>query len=364
MKQYGIENIRNISLLSHGGAGKTSIAEAVLFTLGVINRLGKVDDGATTSDYDPDEIKRQISINLTTLPCEWQETKINLIDTPGYADFVGEVKAAMRVSEGAIIVVCAASGVEVGTEQVWKYCEEAGLPRLIFVNKMDRENADFYRTVDELKAKFGSKCVPLQLPIGAHDSFQGVVDLLTKKAFIGSEAKETEVPSSLQEQVDSFREKLVEAVAEIDDRLIEKYLDGEELSLEELGDGLRQATLNGRITPILAGSAMQNIGITWLLDAVYNYLPSPEQREVIIASDSAEQSPQTIEPSEAAPLAALVFKTSADPYVGKLTYFRVYAGAINSNSHVWNATRGGGERIGQLFVLRGKNQEPVPQLGS
>jgi len=364
MKQYGIENIRNISLLSHGGAGKTSIAEAVLFTLGVINRLGKVDDGATTSDYDPDEIKRQISINLTTLPCEWQETKINLIDTPGYADFVGEVKAAMRVSEGAIIVVCAASGVEVGTEQVWKYCEEAGLPRLIFVNKMDRENADFYRTVDELKAKFGSKCVPLQLPIGAHDSFQGVVDLLTKKAFIGSEAKETEVPSSLQEQVDSFREKLVEAVAEIDDRLIEKYLDGEELSLEELGDGLRQATLNGRITPILAGSAMQNIGITWLLDAVYNYLPSPEQREVIIASDSAEQSPQTIEPSEAAPLAALVFKTSADPYVGKLTYFRVYAGAINSNSHVWNATRGGGERIGQLFVLRGKNQEPVPQLGA
>jgi len=364
MKQYGIENIRNISLLSHGGAGKTSIAEAILFTLGVINRLGKVDDGATTSDYDPDEIKRQISINLTTLPCEWQETKINLIDTPGYADFVGEVKAAMRVSEGAIIVVCAASGVEVGTEQVWKYCEEAGLPRLIFVNKMDRENADFYRIVDELKAKFGSKCVPLQLPIGAHDSFQGVVDLLTKKAFIGSEAKEAEVPSSLQEQVDSFREKLVEAVAEIDDRLIEKYLDGEELSLEELGDGLRQATLNGRITPILAGSAMQNIGITWLLDAVYNYLPSPEQREVIIASDSAEQSPQTIEPSEAAPLAALVFKTSADPYVGKLTYFRVYAGAINSNSHVWNATRGGGERIGQLFVLRGKNQEPVPQLGA
>jgi len=364
MKQYEIENIRNISLLSHGGAGKTSIAEAILFTSGVINRLGKVDDGTTTSDYDPDEIKRKISINLTMLPCEWQETKINLIDTPGYADFVGEVKAAMRVSEGAIIVVCAASGVEVGTEQVWKYCEEASLPRLIFINKMDRENADFYRTVDELKVKFGSKCVPLQLPVGAHDSFQGVVDLLTKKAFIGPEAKEAEVPASLQEQVDSFREKLVEAVAEIDDKLIEKYLDGEELSLEELGDVLRQATLSGRITPILAGSAMQNIGITWLLDAVYNYLPSPEQREVIVASDSAEQSPQTIEPSEAVSLAALVFKTSADPYVGKLTYFRVYTGAIKSNSQVWNATRGGGERIGQLFVLRGKNQEPVPQLGA
>jgi elongation factor G len=364
MQRYGLENIRNLVLLSHGGAGKTSVAEAILFTSGVISRLGRVDDGSTTSDYDPDEIKRQISINLTMLPCEWQKTKINLMDTPGYSDFVGEVKATMRVSEGAVIVVCAASGVEVGTEQVWTYCEEANLPRLIFINKMDRENADFYRTVDELKAKFGSRCVPLQLPIGAHDSFQGVVDLLTMKSLIGSEVREAEIPSSVQNQADSFREKLVEAAAEIDDRLIEKYLDGEELSLEELGNGLRQATLSGRIVPVLVGSAMQNIGITWLLDAIYNYLPSPKEREVIIAGDSAGQPRQTIEPSEAASLAALVFKTSADPYVGKLTYFRVYTGAINSNSQVWNATRGGGERIGQLFILRGKTQEPVSQLGA
>lgn len=363
MQQYGLENIRNLVLLSHGGAGKTSVAEAILFTLGVINRLGRVDDGSTTSDYDPDEIKRHISINLTMLPCEWQKTKINLIDTPGYSDFVGEVRAAMRVSEGAIIVVCAASGVEVGTEQVWTYCEEADLPRLIFINKMDRENADFYRTVDELKAKLGSRCVPLQLPIGAHDSFQGVVDLLTMKGYIGSEAKETEVPSSMQNQVDSFREKLVEAVAEIDDRLLEKYLDGEELSLEELSDGLRQGTLSGKIVPVLVGSALQNMGITWLLDAVHNYLPSPKEREVITAGGSAGQAMQTMEPSESAPLAALVFKTSADPYVGKLTYFRIYLGAISSNSQVWNATRGGEERIGQLFILRGKTQETVSQLG-
>jgi len=364
MKQYGLENIRNLVLLSHGGAGKTSVAEAILFTLGVINRLGRVDDGSTTSDYDPDEIKRHISINLTMLPCEWQKTKINLIDTPGYSDFVGEVKAAMRVSEGAIIVVCAASGVEVGTEQVWTYCEEADLPRLIFINKMDRENADFYHTVDELKAKLGSRCVPLQLPIGAHDSFQGVVDLLTMKGYIGSEAKEAEVPSSMQNQVDSFREKLVEAVAEIDDRLLEKYLDGEELSLEELSDGLRQGTLSGKIVPVLVGSALQNMGITWLLNAVHNYLPSPKEREVITASSSAGQSPQVMEPSESAPLAALVFKTSADPYVGKLTYFRVYNGAISSNTQVWNATRNGEERIGQLFILRGKTQETVSQLGA
>ncbi|MBA7651172.1 Elongation factor G [subsurface metagenome] len=364
MQQYGLENIRNLVLLSHGGAGKTSVAEAILFTSGVISRLGRVDDGATTSDYDPDEIKRQISINLTMLPCEWQKTKINLIDTPGYSDFVGEVKAAMRVSEGAIIVVCAASGVEVGTEQVWTYCEEADLPRLIFINKMDRENADFYRIVDELKAKLGSRCVPLQLPIGAHDSFQGVVDLLTMKGFIGSEAKEAEVPSSMQNQADSFREKLVEAVAEIDDRLLEKYLDGKELSMEELSDGLRQGTLSGKIVPVLVGSALQNIGVTWLLDAVHNYLPSPKEREVITAGGAAGQVTQTMEPSESAPLAALVFKTSADPYVGKLTYFRIYLGAISSNSQVWNATRGREERIGQLFILRGKTQEPVPQLGA
>ena len=363
MKQYGLEDIRNLSLLSHSGAGKTSVAEAILFTSGVINRLGRVDDGTTTSDYDTDEIKRQISINLTILPCEWQKTKINLIDTPGYSDFVGEVKAAMRVSEGAIIVVCAASGVEVGTEQVWKYCEEADLPRLIFINKMDRENADFYWTVDELKAKFGSKCVPLQLPIGAHDGFQGVVDLLTGKSFTGSEAKEAEIPSSLQNQVDPFREKLVEAVAEIDDKLIEKYLDGEELSQYEIGDALRQATLSGQIVPVLVGSATQNIGINWLLDVIHDYLPSPKEREVVIAGGSTGQDTQTIEPSGTAPLAALVFKTSADPYVGKLTYFRIYTGSINSNSQVWNANRGGGERIGQLFVLRGKAQEPVPQLG-
>ena len=364
MQQYGLENIRNLVLLSHGGAGKTSLAEAILFASGVINRLGRVDDGTTTSDYDPDEVKRQISINLTMLPCEWQKTKVNLIDTPGYSDFVGEVRGAVRVTEGAVIAVCAVSGVEVGTEQVWTYCEEANLPRLIFVNKMDRENADFYHTVDELRAKLGSRCVPLQLPIGAHSSFQGVVDLLTMKGFSGSEAKEVEIPSSVRNQVDSFREKLVEAVAEIDDSLLEKYLDGKELSLEELGNGLRQGTLSGKIVPVLVGSALQNIGIAWLLDAVCNYLPSPKEREIIMAGDAAGQATQTMELSESAPLAALVFKTSADPYVGKLTYFRVYNGAISSNTQVWNATRSGEERIGQLFILRGKTQEPVSQLGA
>ena len=362
MQQYGLENIRNVVLLSHSGAGKTSLSEAILFDSKAIPRLGKVDEGTTTSDYDPDEVKRKISINLALLPCEWKGTKVNLIDTPGYSDFVGEVKAAIRVSEGAVMAVCAASGVEVGTEQVWGYCEEANLSRLIFINKMDRENADFYQTVGQLQSKFGSKCLPVQLPIGAQDDFQGIVDLLAMKGYAGSPAKETEIPSSLEAQVHSFREKLVEAVAEIDDKLIEKYLDGEELSLEELSKGLRQATINGQIVPILAGSALKNIGIVSLLDSVYSYLPSPKEREVIIVGDSAKQAVESIEPSQDAPLAALVFKTSADPYVGKLTYFRVYLGVIDSNSQVWNATRGGMERIGQLFALRGKTQEAVSQL--
>jgi elongation factor G len=361
MQQYGLESIRNVVLLSHSGAGKTSVSEAALFTAGAINRLGKADDGTTTSDYDPDEVKRKISINLSVLPYQWQKTKVNLVDTPGYSDFVGEVKAAIRVSEGAVIVICAASGVEVGSEQAWTYCEEADLPRLIFINKMDRENADFYRTVNELQKKFSSKCVPLQLPIGSQDSFQGIVDLLTMKGYIGSKGEEAEIPSSLQSQVDSSREKLIEAIAETDDRLIEKYLNGEELSLDELKAALRQATVTGQVVPVLAGSAIQNTGIISLLDAMCGYLPSPKEGRVVLAGDSAKQS---LEPSQEAPLAALVFKTTADPYVGKLTYFRVYTGAIDSNSQVWNAVRNEVERVGQLFMVRGKTQEPVPQVGA
>jgi elongation factor G len=360
MDQSGLDNIRNLVLLSHNGAGKTSLTEAILFNCGVINRLGKVDDGNSLSDFDPAEVKRHISINLSVLPCQWKGIKINLLDTPGYSDFVAEVKAGIRVSEGAIITVCAASGVEVGTEQVWAYSDESNLPRLLFINKMDRENADFYRTVNTLQTKFGSKCVPLQLPIGAQSDFKGVVDLLTMKSYVGPEAKEEEISSSLLSQVETFREKLIEAAAEVDDNLLEKYLGGEELNLEELSSGLRQGVLSGKTVPILVGSALKNIGAGLLLDAIKNYLPSPKERDVAIIGDSGEQ--EKIKPSKDSPLAALVFKTTADPYVGKLTYFRVYNGVISSNSQVWNATRGETERIGQLFTVIGKSQEPVPQI--
>ncbi|MFC1928087.1 elongation factor G [Chloroflexota bacterium] len=362
MEQYGLESIRNLVLLSHNSAGKTSLSEAILFTTKAITRLGKVDDGSTTSDYDPEEVKRKISINLSVLPCQWKGTKINLLDAPGYSDFVGEVKAAMRVSEGVVIVVCAASGVEVGTEQAWAYSQEANLPRVIFVNKMDRENADFYQTVEKIQARFGSRCLSVQLPIGAHNDFQGIVDLLMMKSYTGSAAKEGEIPSSLQAQAESFREKLVEAVAEVDDSLLEKYLGGEGLSLEELSDGLRRSVVAGRIVPVLVGSALQNIGTNLLLDAINSYLPSPKERDVAVIGNSGQQ--EMVKASPDASLAALVFKTTADPYVGKLTFFRVYNGAIDSNSQVWNATRGEAERIGQLFILMGKTQEPVSQIGA
>ncbi len=359
MQQYGLDNIHNTVLLSHGGAGKTSLAEAMLFTAGAVNRLGKVDDGSSTSDYDPDEIKRKISINLSLLPCEWREHKLNILDAPGYTDFVGEAKAGLRVSEGAVIVIDATAGVEVGTEQVWGYCEEAGLPRLVFVNKMDRENADYVKVVGEIQARLGKKCLPLQLAIGAHTSFEGVVDLLTMKAYTGAgaQAKEGEVPEALKTTADSYREKLVEAIAELDDALIEKYLGGEEISPQELTSTLRRAVIEGKIVPVLAGAALGNIGTARLLDAIHDYLPTPKEGKVLLEKGEAE-------PSEGGPLAALVFKTSADPYVGKLTYFRVYSGAISSNSQVFNATQNAAERIGQLFMMRGKTQEPVQQVSA
>jgi elongation factor G len=355
MPKYGLENIHNVVLLSHGGAGKTSLSEAMLFNAGAISRLGKVDDGSSTSDYDPDEAKRRISINLSILPFQWKDKKINILDAPGYADFVGEVKAGMRVSEGAIVVVDATSGIQVGTEMVWGYCEEAKMPRLIVINKMDRENADFAKVVEDIKAKLGNKCVPLQLAIGSHTSFQGVVDLLTAKAYTGSPGKEVEVPAAVKAQADALRDKLVESIAEMDDALIEKYLGGEEIALDVLIKTLRQAVASGRLIPILAASALQNIAVNRVVDAICDYLPLPKEQKVSAASGA-------VDPAENAPLAALVFKTTADPYVGKLTYLRVYNGVITSNSQVYNTNHSATERIGQLYSMRGKTQEPIPEI--
>jgi elongation factor G len=362
MAQYGLDNIRNIALVAHNGAGKTSLSEAMLFNAKATNRLGKISEGSTISDYDPAEQKRSMSISLSLLPYIWQGNKINLMDTPGYPDFVGEVKSAVRVSESAVILVDAVSAVEVGTEQVWAYCEESGLARIISVNRMDRENADFLKTVEQIQKSFGRKCIALQLPIGAHTDFQGVIDLMKMKAFTGTASKEEEIPAPLKAQSEELRARLIEVVAEADDSLLEKYLGGEELSGEQIAKGLKTGILNGKMVPILASSGLQNIGVTQLMDAIVNYLPTPKEREVLQIGEGNKT--VKVAPNATGPLAALVFKTSADPYVGRLTYFRVYHGSLSSNSQVYNATRGENERIGQLFLLRGKTQEPVPEVAA
>jgi elongation factor G len=356
MKEYATENIRNVALIGHGSTGKTSLSEAMLFAAKAVTRLGRVDDGTTASDFDPDEIRRNISVNLSILPCEWDNAKLNILDTPGYADFVGEVKCGVRAVDAALIVVCAASGVQVGTEHAWAYADERNLPRLLFINRMDRENADFFQTLSQLHGMFGQKCVAFQLPIGAQASFQGVVDLLSMKAHVGEKGEVSDVPEELVEQAASLREKLVEAAVETDDALVTKYLEGEELSEEELRRGLRAGVAGGTIVPVLTGSATKNVAVPLLMDAVSRYLPSPKDLPVEVQKgDPLAADPQ-------GPLAVLVFKTSADPYVGRLTYFRVYSGILKADSQVWNANKEAAERIGPLFFMRGKGQEPVERV--
>ena len=356
--------IRNIVLVSHQGAGKTSLAESMLFASGATQRLGRVDDGTAISDYEPLEVERHMGINLSLLRFEWQGTKMNLIDTPGYADFIGEVRSGLRVTEGAVVVVCAASGVEVGTEQMWSDAEKAGLPRLIFVNKMDRDNADFLSALEGIQAKLSRRCLPLQLPIGSQSDFQGLVDLVSMKAYVGADSREAEIPPTLRDQAEASREKLVEAAAEADDELLNKYLEGESINNEEILAGLKKSTVAGKLVPVFVGSALQGIGTQQVLNGICYYLPSPEEKDVFVAKNVASGEQEEVKPSPESPFSGLVFKTSADPYVGKVSYFRVYSGLISSNSQVWNANKNSMERIGQLFTMLGKNQQQVPQVAA
>ena len=349
-----IGKLRNVAILAHGGAGKTSVAEALIFNTKATTRLGRVEDGNTVSDYEPEEVRRTGSIQTALIPCNWNGHKINFLDTPGYDDFIGEVISALRVVEGAIIVVAAPSGVEVGTERSWNRCEEEGIPRLFFINKMDRENADFYRSLENIQAQFGRKCVPLQIPIGSEQGFKGFVDLIRLP---------DEVPDEVAEQVSEARERLIEGVAETDDDLVAKYLEGEELTQEELTQGVKRAILSGDIVPVLVGSATMNLGVQELLDVVIEYLPSPLEGRQAYATNPATGDLEEIAPDPGASLAASVFKTTADPFVGKLSLFRVYGGTLQSNSEVWNQSREQAERIGQVYVLRGKSQDQTQEIG-
>ncbi len=354
MKSYQPAQLRNVGLFSHGGAGKTSLAEALLYKTGAITRLGNVEDGTTTTDFDPDEVKRHMSVSLALAPVEWRDCKINIIDAPGYADFFGEVAEAMRVSDGALVLVDAAAGVQVGTDLVWKKADAESFPRMVFVNRMERENANFYRTLDQLKAKYGKGVVALTVPVGEEHSFLGVVDLVSGKVY--TDGKETAVPADVQANVDKHREALIETACEVDDDLITKYLEGEELTADEIKGAIRRGVLQGRIVPVLCGSATGLKGIEPLLDALVDYMPSAADVKVRLADG------QVLTPTADGRAAVLVFKTVSDPYIGKLSYLRVYTGRIQTDSHVWNGNRNHEERIGQLFVLRGKHQEPVQVL--
>ena len=362
MKIYKSDNLRNVALLGHGSAGKTSLAEAMLYDSGAVNRLGRVDEGTSVSDWDDEERRRKMSINATLIPCEWRDHKLNVIDTPGYMDFVGEVVGSARVVDAAVVLVDSVGGVEVGTEQVWDYADEQNLPRLAFVNKMERENANFQRVVEEIASRFHLPAVPIQLPIGSQADFQGVVDLLTQKAYVGEKGSEAPIPAGMADAVEEARMVLLEAAAEGEDVLMEKYFESETLTDEEILRGLKARIKRGDLVAVLCGSAAMNIGVQGVMQAIVDLLPSPVAAGPYPARNLATNENTELEGDAAGALAALVFKTVADPYVGKLSYFRVYSGTIESDSRVFNSRVREEERLGQIYAMRGKEQLPVDRV--
>ncbi len=363
MKKYPIDAIRNVALVGHGGTGKTSLAEAMLYTSGTISRLGRVDDGTSASDFDADEIQRKMSINASALPCEWKNNKINIVDTPGYPDFIGDVIGSLRAVEVAVLLVDGTGAVDVGTESGWDLATEAGIGKLFFVNKLEKENTDFYRTLEALRSKFGTSVAPLQLPIGAEDKFVGVVDLLTHKAYKWENGKvsPTEIPGDMADQISTSREALIESVAEMDDALMEKYFEEMTLTDEEIARGLEIGLKTGKFVPVLCGSAMKMVGVDTLLDFLASSVPSPSAAPPVIGK-TPSGAEEKRGPNDG--FCALVFKTMADPYVGKLTYFRVFSGAVKSDSHIYNANKEREERVGQVYFLLGKTQEATSDVGA
>ncbi|HET9671382.1 MAG TPA: elongation factor G [Actinomycetota bacterium] len=364
MKTYDAKDIRNVLLVGHGGSGKTTLLEAMLFTSGAITRMGSVEEGTTVSDHDPDEQRRQISVSLAMAPIEWEDMKLNVLDAPGTADFVGDLRSAVRAADAVILVVSAVEGVEVQTEYAWELAVQEGLPRAIFVNKLDRERADFQQTLDQLVASFGNQVAPFELPIGAEHEFAGIADLLHEKADrypSGPRAEESEWPDEIHAIADPAREKLIEAVAESDDALIEKYLEEGTLPEADIIRGAKEGFANARVAPVLVGSASKAIGIDRLLDFVVEEFPSPLDRAPIpVIGKGGEEQARGCDPD--GPLTTFVFKTVSDPFVGHITMFRVFSGKIRPDSSVHDATQGTDERIGQLFALRGKEHESVSEV--
>jgi elongation factor G len=360
-----VGKIRNVGVVGHGGVGKTSLVEALLHTAGAVTRLGRVDDGTTTTDFDPDEVKRRISINTAVAYCDWKGHRINLVDTPGYGDFIAEARAGLGVVEGAVVVVDGVAGVQVQTEKVWKFANDYGRPRAVVVNRLDRERADFYRTLEALGRRLKGRLVPLQVPVGEESGFQGFVDLVKMKAVVYADgkARETDVPAPVAERAREYREKLVEAAAETDDELLSTYLEEGSLGEAEMIQALRRAIAGGKLVPVLVAAATRGIGPSALLDLLVEAFPSPLVRGDVAGTDLKSKQVAARAPDPKAPVTALVFKTLSDPHVGKLSLFRVFSGTLKSESTLLNPSRGARERMSHVSWLMGKTPKTVEALG-
>jgi len=366
MPVYDPEKIRNIAIIAHGGAGKTSLTEAILFNSKAIDRLGSVENGNTTTDYEPEEIARRISLSSSLAYCEYNGHKINIIDTPGFINFLEDTRGCLRVSDGAVLIVSAISGVKAETEKIWKYACEFEIPRIVFINKMDKENANFYRAIGELEKSFDTEAIPLNLPMGDGPAFKGLIDLIKMKAYTFENSKPIEMPLPDMEEIAIYRKKLVEKIAEADDNLLEIYLEKGDLTDDELLKGIREGSLTRRFLPVTCGSATRNIGVKELMDIVLLCLPSPvDISRIVPIKGKSPKDGSIIErrPSHSEPFSAYVFKTISDPYAGKLTFFRVYSGTIKADSTVLNSVTNTKERIGQVFFAIGKKQIPAQIIG-
>ncbi|SEG11200.1 elongation factor G [Caloramator fervidus] len=362
-----LEKVRNIGIMAHIDAGKTTTTERILFYTGKTHKIGEVHDGAATMDWMVQEQERGITITSAATTCQWKGHVINIIDTPGHVDFTVEVERSLRVLDGAVAVFCAKGGVEPQSETVWRQADKYGVPRIAYVNKMDIMGADFFNVIQMMKDRLGAKPVPIQLPVGKEDTFKGVVDLIKNEAIIyvddlGTQAEETEVPEDMKDLVEEYRSQLIEAVAETDEELMMKYLEGEELTEEEIKAALRKATISGELVPVVCGSSYRNKGVQLLLDAIVEYLPSPVDIPPVkgINPDTGEEDIRKASDDE--PLAALAFKIMADPFVGKLAFVRVYSGVLTAGTYVLNSTKGKKERIGRLVRMHANHREDVEEI--
>ncbi|MEW6104882.1 MAG: elongation factor G [Bacillota bacterium] len=363
-ERFPLERTRNIGIMAHIDAGKTTTTERILFYTGRVHRMGEVDDGAATMDWMVQEQERGITITAAATTCFWKDHRINIIDTPGHVDFTMEVERSLRVLDGAIAVLCAVGGVEPQTETVWRQADRYHVPRIVFVNKMDRVGADFNRAVSMIRERLGARGVPIQIPIGSEEGFKGVVDLIEQKAVLylddlGIQQEVTDIPPEMQEEAMKRREELIEAIADTDDDIMAKYIDGEEITTTELKQALRRATLAVKIVPVLCGAAFRNKGVQLLLDAVVDYLPAPNDLPPVRGTNPRTGEEEERAADDSQPFSALAFKIATDPYVGKLTYFRVYSGVVRAGSYVYNATKGKKERLARILLMHANHREDV-----